>query len=76
MGEFRFGTKLKDAQRHVPGEGAEADHDPGVEQLELAGGVGEAGVALGGGRFVLWWCAADGGRDPEPFETEAVFAVA
>jgi hypothetical protein len=76
MGEFRFGTKLKDTQRCVPGEGAEADYNLGVEQLQLAGGVGEAGVALGGGGFVLRRCAADGGRDPETFETEAVFAVA
>jgi hypothetical protein len=33
VGEPRFGPKLNDAQRRVPGEGAEADHDPGVEQL-------------------------------------------
>jgi hypothetical protein len=76
VGEPGFRTKLEDAQRCVPGEGAEADHDPGVEQLELVGGVGKAGIALLRGGLILRRGAADGGRDPEPFETEAVFAVA
>jgi len=76
MGESRFGTKLIDAQRRVPGEAAKADHDPSVEQLELAGSVGEAGITLGRGRFVLRRGAADGRRDPKAFKTEAISAVA
>ena len=76
VGELGFRTKLKYTQRRVPSEGAEADHDPGVEQLELAGGVGEAGVALRRGGPILRRGAADGGRDPEPFDAEAVFAMA
>ncbi len=74
--ELWFRTKLKDTQCCVPGEGAEADHDPGVEQLELAGRVRQAGVALCGGGLILRRGAADGGRDPGSGETEAVVAVA
>src|SRR3712207_6550544 len=71
-----LGSEPPDTQRGVPGEGPEADHDRGVEQLELAGGVGEAGVALGWGRLVLRRGAADGGGDPGSGEAEAVLAVA
>ena len=71
-----LGTEPQDAQRGVPGEGPEADDDRGVEQLELAGGVGEAGVAFGWGGLVLRRGAANGGGDPGSGEAEAVLAVA
>jgi hypothetical protein len=62
----------EEPQSGVPGEGAEADHYARPEQLELAGGVGETGVALGRRGFVPGRGAADGGGDPEPREPQPV----
>ena len=61
-----FRPDCVEAQRGVPGERAEADDALcSGEQPELTGCVGEAGVALGGGRFVPGRSTADGGGDPE-----------
>src|SRR5215210_3256385 len=76
VGEFRFWPDIQQAQGRIPGEGPEADYDLRVEQLQLAGGVGEARVALCRARFVLRWDAADGGRDPEPRKPHAVIPTA
>src|SRR5215211_2801714 len=76
VGESGFGLEPEESQRRVPGEGAEADHDPGVEQLQLAGCIGKAGVALCGGGPVLRRGAANGGQDPGATEPEPVFTVA
>jgi hypothetical protein len=76
VGELGLWADPVEAQRGVPGEGAEADDDPGGgtgrEQGELAGGVGEASVALGGDGFVPGRGAADGGGDPKPKKAQAV----
>src|SRR5918998_4983177 len=65
VGEPGFRPEPVKAQGGVPGEGPEADDDLCVQQFELAGGVGEAIVALGRGGFVLRRGATDGCRDPE-----------
>jgi hypothetical protein len=76
MGEPGFRSDSVEAQRGVPREGAEADDaSRGGEQLEFAAGVGETGVALGGGRFVLGRGATDGGGDPEPEQAQTVAGV-
>src|SRR5215218_7048735 len=59
VGELRLRPHPVHAEGRAPGKGAEADHDPGVEQLQLAGCVGEAGVALCGGGPVLRRGAAE-----------------
>ena len=76
MRKLGLGTEPQDTQRGVPGEGAETDHYPRLEQPKLTDGVGEAGVAFFWGRLVLRRGAADGGGDPGSAEAEAVFAVA
>jgi hypothetical protein len=73
VSELWFRTHAVEPQGRVPGEGAEAEDHPRVrEQFQLAGGVGEAVVAFGGCRLVLWWGAADGGGDPDSREPEPV----
>jgi hypothetical protein len=73
VGEPGFRFDSVETKRGIPRESAEADNaSRGGEQLEFATGVGEAGVAFGGGRFVLGWSTADGGRDPEPAQAQTV----
>lgn len=66
VGELGLRLYLAYSQRGIPGEGTEADDGFYTgEQFELAGGVGEAGITLGGGGLVLRRGATDGGRNPE-----------
>jgi hypothetical protein len=69
-------ARREHAQRRIPREGAEAQHEPHVfEQIELAHGERQAGVALLRGRLVRRRRAAHGGRDPGVAQREAVAGV-
>jgi hypothetical protein len=60
----------------VPGEGAEADHDPQcVEFVDLPRGERQARVALEGRRLVLRRRAADGRGDPRAAQRQPVVRV-
>ena len=62
------------AEGLVPGEGAEGDDHAQVEQGELGGQPGGAGVALDGERLVVGWGALDRGSDVAGGQGEAVVA--
>src|SRR5215207_3312841 len=73
VGEAGLGAdRAEVAEGLVPGEGAEGDDHPEVEQGELGGQPGGAVVALGGERPVVGRGALDRGGDVAAAEGEAV----
>src|SRR5829696_1898146 len=75
VGEAGLGAdRAEVAEGLVPGEGAEGDDHPEVEQGELGGQPGGAVVALGGERLVVGRGALDRGGDVAAGEGEAVAA--